>query len=337
MLNKKDLTPLEAECAVCHQPIPKDRVHYGGVSCYSCRAFFRRNTQRDELPQCKSDSGCRITYIDRKQCSACRYWKCIRIGMKPELVLTEEDKKRRFKKFLKKKEKEEQMDQEQELPPLEPIQSPVCSLLTPSFRQNIQLLFNRQNTGGHQPTYMEDKMKARSWNTCEEFNNNCQDERDERESCRAPYPPPQFNFLSSLQCPAVAEEREESVAPIDYSNSFKDMEALKYFSTRGQISTLVSPNIGQKYLVSPNKAELFVKPVSPGLDLCEEAHTERRSVITFPRGKGKTEEGHGYLHKKFRSHGEYHEDDEERKYCHSSQQRQSVILHSSTANKICKT
>ena len=62
-----------AECAVCHQvlseryescvqigkrsyifvdtekhwksvflqPIPKGRVHYGGVSCYSCRAFFR--------------------------------------------------------------------------------------------------------------------------------------------------------------------------------------------------------------------------------------------------------------------------------------------------------
>ena len=23
------------------QPIPKGRVHYGGVSCYSCRAFFR--------------------------------------------------------------------------------------------------------------------------------------------------------------------------------------------------------------------------------------------------------------------------------------------------------
>merc|ERR1711981_1035652 len=76
----------ESECAVCHQPIPKGRVHYGGVTCYSCRAFFRRNTQRDELPQCKADQSCSITYIDRKQCSACRYFKCISIGMKPELV-----------------------------------------------------------------------------------------------------------------------------------------------------------------------------------------------------------------------------------------------------------
>ena len=28
---------MEGECAVCYQKIPKDRIHYGGVSCYSCR------------------------------------------------------------------------------------------------------------------------------------------------------------------------------------------------------------------------------------------------------------------------------------------------------------
>jgi hypothetical protein len=30
-----------ATCGVCELPTPKARVHYGGVSCYSCRAFFR--------------------------------------------------------------------------------------------------------------------------------------------------------------------------------------------------------------------------------------------------------------------------------------------------------
>jgi hypothetical protein len=30
-----------ATCGVCELPTPKTRVHYGGVSCYSCRAFFR--------------------------------------------------------------------------------------------------------------------------------------------------------------------------------------------------------------------------------------------------------------------------------------------------------
>jgi hypothetical protein len=28
-------------CSVCKLPTPKTRIHYGGVSCYSCRAFFR--------------------------------------------------------------------------------------------------------------------------------------------------------------------------------------------------------------------------------------------------------------------------------------------------------
>jgi len=30
-----------ATCNVCKLPTPKTRIHYGGVSCYSCRAFFR--------------------------------------------------------------------------------------------------------------------------------------------------------------------------------------------------------------------------------------------------------------------------------------------------------
>jgi hypothetical protein len=129
----------DAECAVCHQPIPKGRVHYGGVSCYSCRAFFRRNTQREELPICKGEERCRITYMDRKQCSSCRYTKCIRTGMRPELVLNEDEKKRRFKKLLRKKEEEASnvtyspeprysddeslYDRAHEMPALEPIKT----------------------------------------------------------------------------------------------------------------------------------------------------------------------------------------------------------------------
>ncbi len=30
-----------ATCSVCKLPTHKTRIHYGGVSCYSCRAFFR--------------------------------------------------------------------------------------------------------------------------------------------------------------------------------------------------------------------------------------------------------------------------------------------------------
>jgi len=96
----------DSECAVCHQHTPKTRVHYGGVSCYSCRAFFRRNTQREEVPPCKERGECDITYTDRKLCTACRYKKCLRVGMAPCLVLNEDDKRIRFKKHHEKKKEE---------------------------------------------------------------------------------------------------------------------------------------------------------------------------------------------------------------------------------------
>ena len=73
-----DLETDDIVCLVCQQKLGKTRCHYGGVTCYSCRAFFRRNTQRSELPVCKSDGGCPITTTVRKQCAACRYQKCLR-------------------------------------------------------------------------------------------------------------------------------------------------------------------------------------------------------------------------------------------------------------------
>jgi len=111
-------TGTEISCKVCDQKLGKPRVHYGGVSCYSCRAFFRRNTQRHELPVCKAEEECNITISGRKQCAACRYQKCLRIGMKPELVLDEDEKKTRFRKFLSKKAVKEEPTEEPQFIPL---------------------------------------------------------------------------------------------------------------------------------------------------------------------------------------------------------------------------
>lgn len=91
----------DIKCLACHVEMPKARVHYGGISCYSCRAFFRRTTQRDDLVRCKFDRKCKIEHQERKSCPPCRYEKCLRAGMRPDLVLDEDDKKKRFKKFKK--------------------------------------------------------------------------------------------------------------------------------------------------------------------------------------------------------------------------------------------
>ena len=86
-----------SSCSICSVDMAKPRVHYGGVSCYSCRAFFRRTTQREELKKCKFGGECSLSLQLRKSCPPCRYDKCLRAGMRPDLVLDEEEKRKRFK------------------------------------------------------------------------------------------------------------------------------------------------------------------------------------------------------------------------------------------------
>ena len=52
---------------------------------------------------CKHDGKCDITSKNRKKCQKCRYDKCIEIGMNPNLVLTDDQKKVRFRKMFEKK------------------------------------------------------------------------------------------------------------------------------------------------------------------------------------------------------------------------------------------
>ena len=99
--------------------------------------------------------------------------------MKPELVLTEDDKKRRFKKFLRQKETEcavspvSGYDQDpvttgslwtsdsadSSPPPLEPVSSKYPNFMTTSFQNNLQLLFARKSRAQYsaqQPEHAED-------------------------------------------------------------------------------------------------------------------------------------------------------------------------------------
>ena len=67
-----------SECQICQKEMEKARMHYGGTSCYSCRAFFRRTTQRENLLRCKLGRKCKIDHQERKHCPPCRYEKCLR-------------------------------------------------------------------------------------------------------------------------------------------------------------------------------------------------------------------------------------------------------------------
>ncbi|XP_065187312.1 retinoic acid receptor RXR-alpha-A-like isoform X1 [Sycon ciliatum] len=74
------------DCVVCG---PGDKVtgnHFGAQTCEACKAFFRRTVRADRSYSCRMDRTCEITRETRTQCSYCRLHKCLRVGMKKELV-----------------------------------------------------------------------------------------------------------------------------------------------------------------------------------------------------------------------------------------------------------
>jgi len=75
---------LMSHCSVCGSPAAA-HLHYGAVSCYSCRAFFRRG-QPKQIRCIFGHGQCKISRHNRTNCKLCRYRKCLEVGMKPDKV-----------------------------------------------------------------------------------------------------------------------------------------------------------------------------------------------------------------------------------------------------------
>ncbi|TRY79465.1 hypothetical protein TCAL_08928 [Tigriopus californicus] len=94
-------------CDVCAMPIDTKHasIHYGALTCYSCRAFFRRSLQKTRNPnfKCFKDGDCEVNPKSRRKCQKCRFDKCLKAGMRVEMVLTDTQKTLRFRKFLERK------------------------------------------------------------------------------------------------------------------------------------------------------------------------------------------------------------------------------------------
>ena len=104
-------------CYICKETTTKEHcIHYGALACFSCRAFFRRSHQgmqdkgltndgKRKLPEftCKKSGKCNVTPKTRRRCQKCRYDLCIKAGMMPHAVMTEDQVKVRFRKMFTKR------------------------------------------------------------------------------------------------------------------------------------------------------------------------------------------------------------------------------------------
>lgn len=90
--------PLTLQCGVCGAGAA-DVNHYGSVSCYSCRAFFRRSVgEKKNYDLCaRGKDNCEIDQVSRTNCKKCRLKKCFEIGMKSDKVAQRKNKPRKPK------------------------------------------------------------------------------------------------------------------------------------------------------------------------------------------------------------------------------------------------
>ena len=96
------------KCPICRDKLrTSPQIHYGVSACFSCQAFFRRAHKNSKAPdfRCENDNKCQGTqrWKTRKKCQKCRLDICLKMGMKPEAVLTDDQLKNRFRKSSQKK------------------------------------------------------------------------------------------------------------------------------------------------------------------------------------------------------------------------------------------
>ncbi|CAI2351225.1 unnamed protein product [Caenorhabditis sp. 36 PRJEB53466] len=71
--------PAYAACRVCDDS--NGQPHYGTICCPSCKGFFRRVFISDKKFECYRGNMCVIRKGTRNICRACRYKKCLKVGM----------------------------------------------------------------------------------------------------------------------------------------------------------------------------------------------------------------------------------------------------------------
>ncbi|KAK6011468.1 zinc finger, C4 type [Ostertagia ostertagi] len=66
--------------------VTRSGYHYGVTSCEGCKGFFRRSIQKRMEYRCLRDAACPIYKQNRNRCQACRFKKCITVGMSRDSV-----------------------------------------------------------------------------------------------------------------------------------------------------------------------------------------------------------------------------------------------------------
>ncbi|XP_010565235.1 PREDICTED: nuclear receptor subfamily 1 group I member 3 [Haliaeetus leucocephalus] len=85
----EDVEPGEEKvCAVCGDHATG--YHFHVMTCEGCKGFFRRSINKGVHFTCPFTQSCPVTKAKRRQCQACRLQKCLDVGMRKDMIMSEE-------------------------------------------------------------------------------------------------------------------------------------------------------------------------------------------------------------------------------------------------------
>nr|XP_020653074.1 nuclear receptor subfamily 1 group I member 3-like [Pogona vitticeps] len=145
VLNLSD-TDLGAEdeekiCAVCG-----DRAtgyHFHAMTCEGCKGFFRRTVLKGTQFTCPFARSCTITKAKRRQCQACRYQKCLAVGMKKDMIMSKEAL--RMRRELRRQKQHREPSPAGDLPKpgsLTADQQELIEILSRAYKKNVDSSFS---------------------------------------------------------------------------------------------------------------------------------------------------------------------------------------------------
>ncbi|XP_052003900.1 nuclear receptor subfamily 1 group I member 2-like [Xyrauchen texanus] len=117
-------------CQVCGDK--STGYHFNAMTCEGCKGFFRRAMKRPTQFCCPFQNACVITKSNRRQCQSCRLQKCLSIGMKRELIMSNEAVEKRRSQIRRKKMQEEPVT-------LSPQQEAVIQELLTAHKKNFDM------------------------------------------------------------------------------------------------------------------------------------------------------------------------------------------------------
>ncbi|KAM4604531.1 nuclear receptor subfamily 1 group I member 2-like isoform 2-T2 [Discoglossus pictus] len=131
----EDNNPEEEEkiCVVCGDKA--NGYHFHVLTCEGCKGFFRRSITKRLQFTCPFTRSCPITKAKRRQCQACRLQKCLDVGMRKDMIMT--DDALALRRALRSRKKQERLHR------IQPVSA--VGSLTGEQKQLISLLIDAQD------------------------------------------------------------------------------------------------------------------------------------------------------------------------------------------------